>query len=215
MYIGVVTPGHTGAACTLSHAHALHAEVATITEFKVITDINQFSSYHVSNCYLVHCLCTDILVLTDYWYCWSLIWLKDLVYAGFSKLSQTLHTYVFGNISKVKVIFRQNLSNGEWTEVPCKFQGQKQALKKSFHVLEIQTVWQNNVSSSFQHVMARVSLYKQNTPLSPAGERSWKTALMEAGGLPWSQGTLKCRRAKDLFPLHPSAEPMARSLVCW
>lgn len=70
MCIGVVTPGHTGAACTLSHAHALHAEVATIAEFKVITDINQgFFPYHVSNCYLVYCLCTDILVVTDCWYC--------------------------------------------------------------------------------------------------------------------------------------------------
>lgn len=35
-------------------------------EFKVIIDICQFSSYHVSNYYFVYYLCIDILVVTDY-----------------------------------------------------------------------------------------------------------------------------------------------------
>lgn len=42
-------------------------------------------------------------------------------------IDKILYTYKFGNISKVKVIFRQNLTNREWTEVPCKCQGKKKA----------------------------------------------------------------------------------------
>lgn len=50
MYIRVITPGHTGTACTLlqAHAYVIHVEASTTTELKVIIDICQFSSYHMS-----------------------------------------------------------------------------------------------------------------------------------------------------------------------
>jgi len=51
-----------------------------------------------------------------------------------------LYVYTFGNNSDAKVIFRQNLTYRKWTQVPCKWLGQKQAWQKPLHELAIQPV---------------------------------------------------------------------------
>lgn len=112
-----------------------------------------------------------------------------------------IYIYLFGNNSKAQVIFRQNFTYRKWTQVRCKCLSQKQTRQKPWHELAI-PVWQINIPSSFQYLMARMQLYKQSTARSPAEQRSWKTALMEAGGLPWSRGIPKCCRADDLVLLH-------------
>lgn len=118
-----------------------------------------------------------------------------------------IYVYLFGNNSKAQVIFRQNITYRKWTQVPCKCLCQKPTWQKPLHKLAIQPVWQINIPSSFQYLMARMQLYKQSTAQSPAEQRSWKTALVEAGGLPWSRGIPKCRRSRSA--LHPTAGPMA------